>query len=84
MICLSLDLYCLVLMRLNIILCKYFLLKIWILGIKVIRRKNEYILTQSHYIEKVLTRFNYFDFKPKKTPIDPHSSLIRNIGDYIN
>ena len=55
-----------------------------ILGIKVIRRENEYILTQSHYIEKMLRKFHYFDCKPSKTPIDPHSNLIPNDGDPIN
>ncbi|KAF2285331.1 hypothetical protein GH714_000068 [Hevea brasiliensis] len=54
------------------------------LGIKVIRKENEYILTQSHYIEKMFKKFNYFDYKPSKAPIDPHNSLLPNIGDSVN
>ena len=55
-----------------------------ILGIKVIRRENEYILTQSHYIEKKFRKFNYFDCKPSKAPIDPQSNLIPNDGDPVD
>lgn len=32
-----------------------------ILGIKIQKNDNEYILTQSHYIEKILHKFNHFD-----------------------
>jgi hypothetical protein len=45
-----------------------------ILNIKLIKVKNEITLTQSHYVEKVLSRFGYKDSKPSPTPYD--SSLV--------
>jgi hypothetical protein len=41
-----------------------------ILNIKLIKGENEIILTQSHYVEKVLSRFGYKDSKPSPTPYD--------------
>ncbi|GJZ53319.1 retrovirus-related pol polyprotein from transposon TNT 1-94 [Tanacetum coccineum] len=51
-----------------------------ILGIKVRKTKNGYSLSQSHYIEKVLKRFNYFDAEPVKTPYDSSKCLKKNKG----
>jgi hypothetical protein len=31
-----------------------------ILGIKLLKNSNGFAITQSHYIEKILKRFNYF------------------------
>jgi hypothetical protein len=42
-----------------------------ILNIKLIKGENEIILTQSHYVEKVLSRFGYKDSKSSPTPYDP-------------
>ena len=55
-----------------------------ILGIKVIKENGGFTLTQSHFIEKVLKRFNYFDCKPSKTPISPNNKLVPNKGEPIN
>jgi hypothetical protein len=41
-----------------------------ILNIKLIKGENEIILTQSHYVEKVLSRFGYKDSKHSPTPYD--------------
>jgi hypothetical protein len=41
-----------------------------ILNIKLIKGENGITLTQSHYMEKVLSRFGYKDSKPP-TPYDP-------------
>jgi hypothetical protein len=41
-----------------------------ILNIKLIKGENEITLTQSHYVEKVLSRFGYKDNKPSPTPYD--------------
>lgn len=51
-----------------------------ILGVKVTKRDGECILTQSHYIEKVLRKFDHFDCKRSNTPIDPHANLVPNDG----
>ena len=34
-----------------------------ILGIKLIKKNDGMVLTQSHYVEKLLRKFNYFDVK---------------------
>jgi hypothetical protein len=42
-----------------------------ILNIKLIKGENGITLMQSHYVEKVLSHFNYKDNKPSPTPYDP-------------
>jgi hypothetical protein len=49
-----------------------------ILNIKLIKRENGITLTQSHYVEKVLSRFGYKDSKPSLTPYDPSLILQKN------
>ena len=51
-----------------------------ILGIRIIKNNDGLILTQSHYIEKVLKRFEHFDSTPVSTPYDSSVKLIRNEG----
>ena len=52
-----------------------------ILGIKIVRSENGISLTQSHYIEKILRKYNHFDCKPVCTPFDPSIKLERNTGE---
>ena len=49
-----------------------------ILNIKLIKGENEINLLQSHYVEKVLSRFGYIDSKPSPTPYDPSLILRKN------
>ena len=49
-----------------------------ILGIKIIRTPNGLKLSQEHYIEKILRKFEHFDCKPLSTPYDPSSQLKKN------
>ena len=42
-----------------------------ILNIKLIKGDNEITLTQSHYVEKVLSHFDYKDSKPSPTSYYP-------------
>jgi hypothetical protein len=51
-----------------------------ILNIKILRGENGISLTQSHYVEKILTRFNMMDCKPAATPYDPNTKLKKNLG----
>jgi hypothetical protein len=55
-----------------------------ILNIKLIKGENEITLTQSHYVEKILSHFDYKDSKPSPTPYDPSLILRKNkrIGRY--
>lgn len=49
-----------------------------ILNIKLIKNENGITLLQSHYVEKVLSRFGYLDSKPSPTPYDPSVILRKN------
>ena len=55
-----------------------------ILGIKIIRDGSTIALSQSHYIEKVLKRFNLIDCIPASTPMDPQRKLVPNDGRKID
>ena len=47
-------------------------------NIKLIKGENEITLSQSHYVEKILSRFGYVDSKPFPTPYDPSVILRKN------
>ncbi|CAM8999767.1 unnamed protein product [Rhodiola kirilowii] len=47
-----------------------------ILGIRIKRVKGGLALTQSHYIENVLQKFNYIDCCPVSTPYDSSTNLL--------
>ena len=50
-----------------------------ILNIKLVKESNDRVtLTQSHYVEKVLSRFGYSDCKPISTPYDANVILKKN------
>lgn len=51
-----------------------------ILGIS---EQNGLVLTQSHYVEKLLKKFNHFDVEPVKTPYDPSFHLKKNKGSSV-
>lgn len=55
-----------------------------ILGVKIIKKNNEFVLKQSHYIEKLLRKFGYFDCKPIKTLINPHCKLLPYNSEPVN
>ena len=55
-----------------------------ILGIKVLKKNGGFILTQSHFIEKVLRKFNHIDCKPSKTPLNPNNKLVPHKGEPVN
>ena len=55
-----------------------------ILGIKILRNDDCITLSQSHYIEKVLKRFEYFDLSPMSTPYDSKLHLVKNLGDSVS
>ena len=54
------------------------------LGIKIIRKEGELLLTQSHYIEKFLQKYGHYDDKPAPTPLDPSIKLEKNTGRTIS
>ena len=55
-----------------------------ILGIRIKRSNNGITMTQSHYIEKVLKKFNHYNCSPVSTPLDPSIRLMPNSGDSVS
>ncbi|GJW84868.1 zinc finger, CCHC-type containing protein [Tanacetum coccineum] len=51
-----------------------------IMGIRIKHGSNGIAISQSHYIEKVLKKFNYFDCTPVSTPLDTCEKLMPNRG----
>ncbi|GKA19424.1 zinc finger, CCHC-type containing protein [Tanacetum coccineum] len=55
-----------------------------ILGIRIKHESNGIAISQSHYIEKVLKKFNYFDYTLVSTPMDTSEKLMPNIGQAVS
>lgn len=51
-----------------------------ILGVKISRDNDSLILSQSHYIEKILKHYSMFDKYPANTPTNVSFKLILNTG----
>jgi hypothetical protein len=49
-----------------------------ILNIKLIKNESGITLSQSHYVEKILSRFGFVDGKSSPTPYDPSVILRKN------
>ena len=55
-----------------------------ILGMKITRTSDGYVLSQSHYITKILDKFNENDNRPARTPVDVTLHLSKNTGESIS
>nr|GEY10392.1 zinc finger, CCHC-type [Tanacetum cinerariifolium] len=55
-----------------------------ILGIKIKRKNKGIVITQSHYIEKILKKFNREDCSSVSTPMDPVEKLKPNTGKHVD
>ena len=55
-----------------------------ILGIKISKISNGLVLSQSHYIEKILKKFNQYDTIPIKSPVDVNLHLAKNVEQPIS
>ncbi|KAL0438737.1 UNVERIFIED_CONTAM: Retrovirus-related Pol polyprotein from transposon TNT 1-94 [Sesamum latifolium] len=53
-------------------------------GVKIRKTDNGFSLCQSHYIEKILKKFNCHDEIPVRTPYDPSVCLKKNKGDSVS
>ena len=56
----------------------------FILSIKILRDNDCIILSQSHYGEKILKKFEHFDMSPMSTPYDSNVRLVKNRGDSVS
>ncbi|GKA32914.1 zinc finger, CCHC-type containing protein [Tanacetum coccineum] len=55
-----------------------------ILGIRIKHESNGIAISQSHYIENVLKKFNYFDCTLVSTPMDASEKLMPNNGQAVS
>nr|GEY99353.1 hypothetical protein [Tanacetum cinerariifolium] len=55
-----------------------------ILCIKIKRENKGIIITQSHYIEKILKKFNHKDCSPVSTLMDPIEKLKPNTDKHVD
>ena len=55
-----------------------------ILGIKILRDNDCITLSQSHYVEKILKKFEHFDMLPMSTSFDSKVHLFKNCGDSVS
>ena len=54
-----------------------------ILGVKITRMGDSTMLSQEHYVEKILKRFEYFNVKPVSTSYDANTHLMKNQGNPV-
>jgi len=52
-------------------------------GIKIQKTNTGFSLSQSHYIEKMLKKFNQFDVTPVRIPYDASIPLKKKIKDLL-
>lgn len=45
--------------------------------------RKEFIWINSHYMEKILKKYNYFDYSPASTPYDPSVKLFKNTSESV-
>ncbi|TYK06658.1 ty1-copia retrotransposon protein [Cucumis melo var. makuwa] len=55
-----------------------------ILRVKIRKNKTSLSLCQSHYVEKILKKFDSFDVSPVRTPFDASKHLKKNKGDSVS
>ncbi|XP_043809042.1 uncharacterized protein LOC122722409 [Manihot esculenta] len=54
-----------------------------ILGVRIIRKNDSPMLSQEHYVEKLLRNFGHFNVKPVCTLYDPNCQLKKIRGDFV-
>ena len=55
-----------------------------ILGMKISRKSDGLVLSQSHHIKKVLEKFKKYDNSPVRTAVDVNLHLTKNKGQGIS
>jgi len=54
------------------------------LGVKIIRKGDNILLSQEQYIKQLLRKFGYYEFKPVNAPYDANSKLMKNRGESVS
>ncbi|KAA0052336.1 Retrovirus-related Pol polyprotein from transposon TNT 1-94 [Cucumis melo var. makuwa] len=55
-----------------------------ILSVKIRKNKTSLSLCQSHYVEKMLKKFDSFNVSPVRTPFDASKHLKKSKGDSVS
>ena len=55
-----------------------------ILGVKILRTSDGLVLSQSHYVDKILDKFSNDDSGVARTPIDVNLHMSKNRGDSVS
>ena len=55
-----------------------------ILGMKISRKSDGLVLSQSHYIKKIIEKFKKYDDNPVRTHVDVNLHLTKNKGQDIS
>ena len=55
-----------------------------ILGVRISKISNGLVLSQSHYINKILQKFNKSDMNVARTPVDMNLHLSKNKGEGVS
>ena len=55
-----------------------------ILGVQITRTQNGLVISHSHYVDKILEKFNANDSNVARTPIDTSQHLAKNRGELVN
>ena len=54
-----------------------------ILGVKITKTSDGIVLSQSHYVEKILEKFGKSDTSVSRTPVDVSLHLTKNNGESV-
>ena len=54
-----------------------------ILGVKILKTSEGYVLSQSHYVAKILEKFKQHNITVAKSPVDMNQNWVKNTGDGI-
>ena len=55
-----------------------------ILGVKITRTSDGIVLSQSHYVEKILEKFSKSNTSVSRTPVDASLRLTKNNGESVS
>ena len=55
-----------------------------ILGVKILRTSDGLVLSQSHYVDKIINKFSKDDSGMEKTPLDVNLHMSKNKGESVS
>ena len=54
-----------------------------ILGVKILRTSDGLVLSQTHYVDKILNKFSKDDYGVARTPLDVNIHMSKNKGESV-